>query len=171
MLINEGINWTGYLPIFCELQSILYSVTLGLDLRTTFLILAYLLIFYLVLLVRGTKGLEGGKKRDETFLLFSGPISSAPAPQMVDSSLWFLHYSWTSLSMPLQRYLQQWGPGLLVVPVLTLLLPLGLPPFHSVHPQDDALSSEVQAPLGHPLPSEIQRSPNSTPPNDSEHKQ
>lgn len=124
--------------------------------------------------MRGTKGLEGGKKREETFLLFSGPISNTPAPEMVDSSLRLLHYSWhQSFHAPpeVPTAVRCGIPSGASTNHAMLPLPLGLAPFHSVHPPDDALSSEVQAPLGHTLSSEVQCSPNSTPPQNSEHQQ
>lgn len=151
----EGIDCTAYLLIFPAPQSLLDSVTMGLDLHIMFLILACQLAFYWV-------------------LLMGGPVNNAPAPQMVDSSLWLLHYSWHQLfhaPPEVSAAVRSEIPSGASTNHAMHPLPLGLAPFHSVHPPDDALSPEVQAPVGHTLSSEVQHSPNSTPSQNYEHQQ
>lgn len=83
--------------------------------------------------------MEGGKKKEETFLLSSGPISNAPTPQMVDCSLWLLH---DSCHQPLHAppevpaAVRSGIPSGASTNHAMLPLPLGVAPFHSVHPPE-----------------------------------
>lgn len=135
----EGIDCTAYLLIFPAPQSLLDSVTMGLDLHIMFLILACQLAFYWVLLMEGTKGLEVSRREKKHSSCCQALLTMLQHHRWLTPASGFFTTPGTSFSMPLQRYLQQWGLRFLVVPVLTMLCTL----FHWAWPPSTVCTHQM----------------------------